>query len=112
MGGAGGELPGSGALGGSKVIFWFTGCIALYFGSWRALRGPKKPSRAPCPVQPRRRGNSTVLVVLRPTVGHRIHVVGPITFAWGVERLRRFSAVSQAFLGRFFRFFGTHFPQL
>jgi hypothetical protein len=46
-----------------------------------------------------------VLVVLLPTVVHCTHVVGLITFAWGVQLLRRFSAVSQAFLMRFHRVF-------
>ena len=76
-----------------------------------AVRGPEKPSRAPCRARPRRRGNSTALVVRLPTAVHCIHLVGPITFAWGVKRLRRFSAVSQAFLMRFSRFL-THFPRL
>ena len=69
-----------------------------------ALRGPKKPSRAPCRARPRRRGNSTALVVLLPTVIHCTHLMGPITFGWGVKRLSRFSGVSQAFLMRFYRF--------
>ena len=50
----------------------------------------KKPSRAPCRARPRRRGNSTALVVLLPTVVHGTHVVGPIMFGWGVKRLSRF----------------------
>jgi hypothetical protein len=38
-------------------------------------------------------------------VVHCIHVVGPITIAWGVKRLSRFSAVAQAFLRRFYQFY-------
>jgi hypothetical protein len=60
----------------------------------------------------RRRGNSIALVVLLPTVVHCTHVVGPITFAWGVKRLRRFSAVSQVFLMHFYRFFDLISPIL
>ena len=70
-----------------------------------ALRGPEKPSRAPCRARPRRRGNSTALVVRLPTAVHCIHLMGPITFAWGEKHLSRSSGVSQAFLRRFFRFF-------
>ena len=68
-----------------------------------ALRGPKKPSMAPCRARPRRRENSTALVVRLPTAVHYTHVMGLITFGWGEKHLRRFSGVFSAFL--------THFPR-
>ena len=98
MGGAGGELPGSGALGGSKVIFESRAVLRFHSEAWRALRGPKKAPWAPCRARPRRRGNSTALVVLLPTVVDCTHVVGPIMFGWGAKHLSRFSGVSHAFL--------------
>ena len=49
-------------------------------------------------VRPRRRNNSTALVVLLPTVVDCTHVVGPIMFGWGAKHLSRFSGVSHAFL--------------
>jgi hypothetical protein len=51
-------------------------------------------------VWPRRRGKSNTWVLLLPTVADCTHVMGPIMFEW----VRSISAVSQAFLIRFYRF--------
>jgi hypothetical protein len=50
---------------------------------------------------PRRRGNSTALVVILPTVADCAHVVGLIMFEWGAMRLNRLSGVSHAFFTGF-----------
>ena len=40
-------------------------------------------------------------MVLLPEAVHCTHVVGPITFGWGMKRLSRFSGVSHAFFTGF-----------